>query len=284
MRTCTVDGCQRKYYGNGYCAMHYKRVRRSGDPLSVKHIRHGMSGSPEYRVWSLMHQRCSNPNSVVFKYYGGRGIRVCDRWSEFPEFYSDMGARPSQRHEIDRADNDKGYSPENCRWVLPEENSRNRSSTKLSHYAVRDIRSNQICGPQDLADKYGVTVAYIWRIKQGRFWSGVWPFPDVIPVNKQSPQEISTEAMTLTPELAYEFLHEHHCSVSEVAAYASVSPRQVLRMSAGWANGSVQRERRRVAKKMARESDPMNWKVVMKRLGCSRATAFRVIKKIKGSA
>lgn len=87
--------------------------------------------------------------------------------------------------------------------------------------------------------------------------------------------------MNLTPESAYAYLHEHQCSVSEVATYASVSPRTVVRLAAGWANGSVQRTQRRVAKQMARDTDPMGWKAVANRMGCSRATAFRVLKKLK---
>lgn len=88
----------------------------------------------EYMVWTNMHQRCSNPKSSMFPYYGAKGIKVCDRWSGeegFINFYNDMGARPSsgdgRAMQLDRIDNSKGYSPDNCRWIHQRDNARNRS-------------------------------------------------------------------------------------------------------------------------------------------------------------
>lgn len=73
-----------------------------------------------------MLSRCTNPQSKSFKDYGGRGITVCERWSEFLNFYADMGQRPSPKHSIDRIDNERGYEPGNCRWETRQVQNLNR--------------------------------------------------------------------------------------------------------------------------------------------------------------
>jgi hypothetical protein len=85
-------------------------------------------------TWQRMLTRCYNPNVPRFIHYGGRGIRVADRWFDFDTFCSDMGRPPTLEHSLDRVDNDKGYSPGNCHWATAKEQSLNRSNnTRISY-------------------------------------------------------------------------------------------------------------------------------------------------------
>ena len=90
--------------------------------------KHARAGTPEYRAWKGMKTRCTNDREKGWKNYGGRGIRVCDRWlNSFEAFLADVGPRPSPQHSIDRfPDNDGNYEPGNVRWATRKQQSENR--------------------------------------------------------------------------------------------------------------------------------------------------------------
>lgn len=92
---------------------------------------HGMSKTNIYRVWAAMRNRCENQSVKSYADYGGRGIKVCDSWKKFENFYADMGDRPSAQHSIERRDNDGDYSPVNCYWATKEDQSKNKRNTRL---------------------------------------------------------------------------------------------------------------------------------------------------------
>jgi len=88
---------------------------------------------PLYVTWKDMHKRCISPNNGAYKYYGARGIRVCERWREFWNFVEDMGERPPGT-TLDRIDNTGHYEPSNCRWATQIEQQRNTRNTKMLTY------------------------------------------------------------------------------------------------------------------------------------------------------
>lgn len=100
------------------------RFARRGAAVSHGHSTLGRR-TRTYRSWESMRERCSNPNSVAWEYYGGRGISVCERWDSFENFLADMGERP-EGMSLDRIDTNGGYYPDNCRWATAKVQMNNR--------------------------------------------------------------------------------------------------------------------------------------------------------------
>lgn len=135
----------------------------------AKNRTHGLTRTPTHAIWVAMRDRCNNPNNIAFRVYGGRGIRVCDRWNDFANFLADMGERPVDM-TIDRRDPNGNYCPENCCWATRQEQgltmrktrrlsvdgvdySCNRFAThfRLSSYMVLKLAREGATGPDILA-------------------------------------------------------------------------------------------------------------------------------------
>lgn len=130
---------------------------------------HGKVHDPEYKVWQTMIERCNNPNHDSYERYGGRGIRVCDRWmNSFAAFYEDMGPRPSEKHQVDREDNNGNYEPCNCHWTTIKQNSFNRSTSKRWY-----IKGAMFMSSTEAANAHGVTPRTIlnWCISRNDCYS-----------------------------------------------------------------------------------------------------------------
>lgn len=97
--------------------------------LNGNNLRHGGSGTREYSIWKGIKARCLNPNIPNYNTYGGRGIKVCDRWLKFENFLADMGKCPGKEYSLDRINNDGDYCPENCRWATWIEQCNNQRKT-----------------------------------------------------------------------------------------------------------------------------------------------------------
>jgi hypothetical protein len=116
--------------------------------IALANKTHGAVGTPTYYTWTSMLTRCRNPNFREFKYWGGRGIKVCERWEKYENFLEDMGERPEGK-TLDRFPNKDGdYEPGNCRWATPKEQRQNQrpiySEDELGKIHDRNLTAREV--------------------------------------------------------------------------------------------------------------------------------------------
>ena len=150
------------------CGCHRAEQLRAGrEGLVKQRTRHGRSRTTEHHIWANILYRCQKETSRQYPDYGGRGIKVCERWQGedgFINFLADMGPRPSPQHTIDRINNDGNYEPGNCRWATKKEQARNRRDNLILEY--RGKRKTMI----EWCEIKGINKITLWgRLAKG--WS-----------------------------------------------------------------------------------------------------------------
>lgn len=156
---CKVDGCLNKHCALGFCTKHYTRFKKHADISRNDAYTYGLWEHPLYHTWWNMLQRCNNPNSISYKNYGGRGIKVCLGWitSEgIVNFIEDMGEKPFEDYTLDRIDNDGDYScghcedcvkngcKMNCKWSSREDQSLNKRTSKYITYRGIEMQISEL--------------------------------------------------------------------------------------------------------------------------------------------
>ena len=158
----------------------YGTSRSCGCLRIGSHNTHGMSETRVHCIWQNMNSRCGNKNSPWYKYYGGRGITICQEWKDFETFFADMG-HPPTGFTLERVDNDAGYSKSNCRWASRAEQGHNRSGLVMSWDSVNAVRGSS--KPRRLlAEELGVSLSTIAGVLANRTWYD----PSYIPKRQQN--------------------------------------------------------------------------------------------------
>jgi hypothetical protein len=177
-RTCSVPGCDRppRTGKAEWCNRCYLRWWKYGDPSTKPKRRHGHTWTggttPEYAAWAGMRQRCLNPNDSQYHYYGGRGIKVCERWASFEAFFADVGPRPSPKHSIDRINNNGDYEPGNVRWATVSQQQRNTRARKRVTFRGESLLI------VEWAERLGLSQHLIYR----RIWIAGWSVEDALTI------------------------------------------------------------------------------------------------------
>lgn len=136
---------------------------KKGELISRARTTHGMSAHSAYGVWRAMIQRCTLPTHPAWKNYGGRGITVCERWlNSFDAFWEDMGPTYRVGLDLDRRDNEQGYSPENCRWTTRKTNCRNKRGARVVEF------NGTVIPVKQLAEQTGIGyTTLLYRLEHG---------------------------------------------------------------------------------------------------------------------
>lgn len=184
---CCIRGCERPIKSIGFCSAHYARWRRHGHPLGGlmggAKARNGFSQSErrEAHSYYAARDRCTNSKHKQWAHYGGRGIRLCDRWlrgngvsSGLQCFLADMGEAPIGT-TLDRVNVNGDYEPGNCRWATSTEQNRNKRDVVLNAEQVVTARLRHRAGESIAAIGRDIGVGYItlYQAVRGTSWADI---------------------------------------------------------------------------------------------------------------
>lgn len=153
-KICKVDGCNNTAYVCGLCNAHYLRKRRHGNTGCLRDLSGLKQKYPaEYKVFKSIRVRCYNKNDPAYRFYGGKGVKMCDRWlgvDGFKHFMEDMGPRPGGKtpggkplYSIDRIDPNGDYCQENCRWADTYTQATNKRATRGSETGIFHLENGR---------------------------------------------------------------------------------------------------------------------------------------------
>ena len=135
--------------------------QKASERVTERNVTHGLSKTRFYKTWSEMLRRCSNQNAANYFMYGGRGIKVCEEWLTFENFYRDMFPSYRKGLTIDRIDVNGNYCKENCRWLDAKGQARNRRNTLI----VNGVPLIELC------EKMNLNYNAIWQRIYKHHWS-----------------------------------------------------------------------------------------------------------------
>lgn len=183
----TIKNIKQTSVVNGYIVScgckNIERLRKKATENPAR-LSHGCAkkanNSPEYRTWNEIKRRCYNKKCKQYKYYGERGITMCDKWiHSFDYFLEDMGLKPTKEHSIERIDNNKGYDPSNCKWATKLEQANNKRN---NHKFLID---NIILSTKEFSEVAGLNITTVYE----NIYKGVYDDLLILPLRPHAFQK-----------------------------------------------------------------------------------------------
>jgi len=151
----------------------------ASEGVKARSTTHGMHSTRIYEIWSGMLKRCSNPNSKTFKFYGGRGVGVSERWRNFENFFADMGNPPTNSHTLERKDVNGDYTPENCTWASRIEQARNKRNN------VKVLLKGKAYALSEACEIVGIG----YKKVHARLTKSAWPIEKALSADAKWPED-----------------------------------------------------------------------------------------------